>query len=501
MICVFKCKSCGDKMRYSITHQALFCNTCGSTCEVENYDIDSVTYEGTTISDKELDALSCPNCGANVIVKEGSAKVKCTYCGSEMAAFGIRDGEFSPEKIIPCQLNEDEARAKLITWWFKHGKSMPKLDMDKLQMKFQDIYVPVWLYDSSAITNMTIEYKPYSSMMDENLKASSFMSKIYSSKFKMVPFDSSCHIYDNQFHNIEPYDYGKIENFNPAYLSGHQAERYHFTPLETLPRVLERMKHFALEQTKTLMDVAIGSGEIVNVPYSKANIIPDEIQYVLVPLWIAQYTYKGEKKSIYINGQTGKVDGEVLIDENRYVKNMYLYGVTAVLASLFGGVLMGEVALMFNVAFFPIFIFIAFAMLVYFRFYKKHSYTKDEAFELTEMDKINIRNKGGLGYKDRLSLNIILIIVFGIISFVFKDIIVFGNNMSGRGGFIFACCIGCGLIYATLMIMSFAMKRTEVEQYRNSSNFLTYIKMTDVFEINPDKDAELLRKIDEKNTL
>lgn len=327
MICIFSCPSCGDRMVYSLEKKCLVCPTCGNECEADTYDTSYMIYEGMVEKSDEIELLSCPACGAKLSIKEGSAKLNCSYCDSELTAFGVHENELSPEYIIPNQLSEDDAKRKLFTWWANHD-SLPKYDEKKLKITFQDIYVPVWLINADSVCAIKASYIPYDPL--GNLPEET-ISKVYGASFIHVPFDASCHIVDDKFHNIEPFSFNEMIPFNPSYLSGHLAECYHFDANQTLATANKRLQNFAFKQCMENIDVCIGGGNVDNFIEKSIDITPTEIKYALVPVWVCTYQYAGQKLNVYINGQTGKTEGDVIIQSSSTKANIVIYGITALL--------------------------------------------------------------------------------------------------------------------------------------------------------------------------
>lgn len=326
MICIFKCMSCGDKMSFSMEKQAMVCPTCGSECEMDNYDMESVTYEGATTLEEGIRRLHCPSCGARVHIKEGDAMQKCGYCDAELAAFGEGQDVLCPEKIIPMKLTKEDARRKLISWWSGHS-TMPRFDEFKLKVSFKDMYVPVWLIDADTVTEMSCLIKNDEYRYDHPFNN---IRKVIMSNYTMVPFDSSCHIQDEQFSNIEPFNYDELVDFNAAYLSGHMAECYHNGPEITLPRAIGRLKDMSFHHAKLDIETDKMGGNISTYHKKECDVTPRTITYALVPVWVCKYVYKGVKRYIYINGQTGKVDGTVIDAGFKYENQLFTYGLSIV---------------------------------------------------------------------------------------------------------------------------------------------------------------------------
>ena len=75
-------------------------------------------------------------------------------------------------------------------------------------------------------------------------------------------------------------------------------------------------------------------GDIIDLNHVECDVTPSEIVYLLVPIWVCKYTYHGKKRYVYINGQTGKVDGEVLFANHNYEMNIGMYSVSCFISAL-----------------------------------------------------------------------------------------------------------------------------------------------------------------------
>lgn len=509
MICVYKCVCCGDQMHYSIRRKMLVCDTCGGECEIENYDIDCMTYEGQTSLHEDIETFSCPTCGARVAIKNGSAKFRCSYCHSELTAFGVRKDELSPEKIIPCKLTYNEARGKLLSWWLSH-ETMPKFDEKKLDVKFQDVYVPVWLINADATSTLKADIAPYD-YNNYNLPHD-VVQKTYATKYLNVPFDSSCHILDDQFYNVEPFHYSEMQDFDPSYLSGHSAECYHIEPNLVLPRAVRRLKGFAKDQSRESMEIAT-RGKISSILYEETDVTPQEITYLLVPLWVCTYTYHGKKYNVYINGQTGKTDGEVIFAGTKFQRDLIFYGISNTvlglpLAFVCLSLMMiasdmrskiGNGALSFYLMPFVYF----FAMLGPLFQTNKH---KLIAPVVNANQKNQARNPftGGIRVRDiNQEIQIkqglkVSALVSGMISLVLGLILLLPSFMFAWpqlhfwGSDIPMCILFSvlgGLAFAAVRTFSFSKLLLFYETYRNKTTYLDYINYYEIQEIDPEQSA------------
>lgn len=364
MICIFKCPTCGDKMRFSISEQMLVCDTCQGRVDVNSYNVDDVTYEGTADLSEEMEQYECPSCGSKVITTDVNASMKCGYCGETMVSFAGRKGEIMPERIIPFKVPKRDVDDCIAKWWMKHP-SLPKFNRDKLKIEKEAMYVPVWLASVDTISYMEadMEYDAhtklvaygsvgvsyggecYSLLRDSDVNASPFAHKNYNanekrvmkhrtiskklhSEFHNVPADGSVKIADERFNGIEPYDYSEMLNFNPAYLSGHKAERYYFDQNHVMPRILRRTNQYGEELCKTYLEASAPEGETYDIIKKNITSTPTEVFYVLVPVWVCSYMHGGKRHLLYVNGQTGKTDGDIALSGVKYKSSVITYGIT-----------------------------------------------------------------------------------------------------------------------------------------------------------------------------
>lgn len=478
MICIFKCVSCGDKMVFSPEKQAMVCPTCGSVCEMESYNMSDVTYEGAKAMDGDITLLHCPGCGAKVSIKEGNAKMHCAYCDAELATFAEGKDIISPEKIIPMMLTKEDAIGKLVGWWDKHT-TMPELDMKKLKMSFQDMYVPVWLIDMDSYTDIEAKVNCYIGNMYNHMDFVRNMRKVIRNKYTRVPFDASCHIQDEQFYNIEPFNYGDMKDFNAGYLSGHMAECYHVAPEDTLPRAIGRIKELAIDFCKGDMESDPDGGSIIDLHHLESDVTPSHIVYALVPVWVCMYTYGGKIRNVYINGQTGKVDGEVLFTGRVYERNVLMYALSNIW--MIGSVLLLCCSTFFkgiSIFFGIMTVTVGGLLYLYYSLSSEAGIEKDVKVKVNE--ELQLRHGMKVNAAAYSLANIVIALIFSVLNYTMTvpRLLYFGK--------IFECSLVTAVItlpVSFFMIRSFASKLTRHEKYIKKTRFLDYINVSETYEL------------------
>ncbi len=206
---------------------------------------------------------------------------------------------------------------------------MPTFNRKHLKFTIRPMYMPVWLVDANTKTDMSAVVKreekiggtySYGGMRDsltfsdrDTRTRNYLIHKSLYTKFFKVPSNASHHFSSTRFFGIEPYNYMKLEDFAPGYISGLPAEHYSIDANDIVPRALDRIKGFGVEQCKTyILGSHAGESKIVEEAGCLQSVELKQITYAMVPVWICSYTFRGKKHMVYVNGQTGKADGEVV---------------------------------------------------------------------------------------------------------------------------------------------------------------------------------------------
>ena len=120
---------------------------------------------------------------------------------------------------------------------------------------------------------------------------------------------------------IEPFDYSKMKEFMPAYLSGYIAEKYDVDVEASKERAATRMKNTLESQfRKTVQGYVTVFKERATV-----NVEKGKVSYSLFPVWVVNSKYKNENYQFMMNGQTGLLVGKLPIDSGKVMKYRLLY--------------------------------------------------------------------------------------------------------------------------------------------------------------------------------
>ena len=327
----YKCKLCGAILRWDEKSQKLKCKYCDSVYDVSEFEdktkdakLDnkeekdkSFTQEQNT--DNNWVIYSCKNCGAEVVAGKSTMATVCAYCGSTISVTEKTAENFRPKKIIPYIVDKKQAM-KIYKEYINSSKYVPdKFAEQAVIEKMQNLFAPFYL------NSMRVEVEATASSEAELIERSGYdevvTTKMYNSLIKMrgalknIPTDASKKMPNNLMDALEPFDYSQVVDFNPAYMAGYIADQPDEYAEEMMERAEQRSVSFIDNQV--LKEVPHYSKRISGRNYKFIN---ENSEYTMIPVWILNVNYKNKRYKFAINGQTGKMVGELPIDDKKLKK-------------------------------------------------------------------------------------------------------------------------------------------------------------------------------------
>jgi DNA-directed RNA polymerase subunit RPC12/RpoP len=279
-----------------------------------------------TMDMKGMKVLGCPSCGAEVIVEKTTGAVRCPYCDNAMVLPKEFSGLYQPDYVIPFKKTKAEAVEALKGLYLKRPL-LPKVFKDQNHMEeIQAVYVPFWLFDLEASGDFVYEGIRTRHYEDTNFRYEEQrfydVHRAGNMKFVKIPVDGSEKIDDTMMESIEPYNYQEIKPFELSYLSGYMANKYDVEPEKLKSRIEERMKKSVMHY---FTDSA-GGYERLNPRRQKIQITNrTRAKYGLFPVWFLTTNWKGKRYAFAMNGQTGKMVGNLPIGKDLVVRYWFLH--------------------------------------------------------------------------------------------------------------------------------------------------------------------------------
>ena len=330
----FKCPCCDGAIEFNSQLQKMKCPYCGSEFEMETlqaYDtelnaqpVENMTWDtaaGSEWQEGETEGLriyTCNTCGGEIVADETTGAAECPYCGNPVIMTGQFAGALKPDLVIPFKVDKKAAVAALQNH-YKGKLLLPKVFKDENHIKeVKGLYVPVWLFDTDAdafVRYRATRTRSWSDSQHNYTETNHFsVTRGGVIGFENVPVDGSTKMDDTLMESIEPFIIGDAVDFQTAYLSGYLADKYDVDAEASIGRANERIKKSTEE---AFAETVQGYSSVVPVS-SNINLQNGRARYALYPVWILNTQWNGQKFTFGINGQTGKIAGDLPMDKNAF---------------------------------------------------------------------------------------------------------------------------------------------------------------------------------------
>ena len=293
------------------------------------------TKAGSPWQEGEADGLriyGCKQCGGEIVADETTGATHCPYCGNPVVLTGHFTGLLKPDLVIPFSVDKKAAIAALQNH-YKGKRLLPKVFKDQNHIEeVKGLYVPVWLFDADADANVEYEATRVRRWSDSeyNYTETRHYAVIRGGGigFENVPVDGSTKMDDTLMESIEPFDISDAVPFKTAYLPGYMADKYDVDAPSSIGRANERIKR----STEDAFWSTVRGYDTVMPVNSNINLQNGKARYALYPVWILNTDWNGQKFTFAINGQTGKIAGDLPMDKAAFWK--YMLGVTAAVTAV-----------------------------------------------------------------------------------------------------------------------------------------------------------------------
>ena len=283
--------------------------------------------ETEQVGQEDAVLYTCPSCGAEIVTDSTTAATFCYYCHNPVVLSGRLSGEYLPDSIIPFAIDKKQAVQKFLE--YVHSKKfIPKAFFRKQQIeKLSGIYFPYWIYECTMDGQLDAQGTNIRvwRMGDTEYTETKYYQIERGGKVELSNLSKNALQKANQklAEGVFPYDMNQKKEFHMGYLSGFQAEKRDVEQESMRQEIDQEVKNYG----RQLLRDTISGYSGVTVNNHNLKIIDEKWSYVLLPVWTL--TYKGKNGKFYyysMNGQTGKVYGELPVD---YKKISILGGIVA----------------------------------------------------------------------------------------------------------------------------------------------------------------------------
>jgi DNA-directed RNA polymerase subunit RPC12/RpoP len=267
---------------------------------------------------------SCGQCGASLAF-EGVRTQTCPYCASP----NFVERPPSPDQPDPAFVvtfigDAEVARRRLDAWI---GNRSMFADSALKHAKVEDlrgVYLPAYLYSAVARTDYTAQIGEHYTETEtytttENGKTVTKTRTVTRTEYRPlagrhigyvtdVIVSASSGLSNAELQRVEPFDLKQLRRFSPALVTGWIQEEY------------SRSSDACYRSSRDEASDEVGArlrrfmpGDSYSDLAWRTSVEWESLDPILVPVWVLALRYRGDKPPlrVVINGQTGKVSGEV----------------------------------------------------------------------------------------------------------------------------------------------------------------------------------------------
>lgn len=347
----FKCPCCDGSIEFDSRSQNMQCPYCSNEFDVDtlmsyqedlNTNLDDDMHwdmpAGQAWTEDETTGLrtyACEVCGGEIIGDAAMAATQCPFCGSSVVMKAQFAGDLKPDLVIPFKVDKQQAKDALRKH-YSGKRLLPKVFKEENRIEeVKGIYVPFWLFEADADANIRYRATRVRTWSDSNYyyTETRYFSVVRAGSlgFDWVPVDGSSKMEDALMESIEPFDLSQAVDFKTAYLSGFLADRYDVTAEQSVERANQRVRNTTEE---AFASTVMGYTSVMPVS-TNIRLQNGKARYALYPVWLLNTNWNGKKYTFAINGQTGRLVGDLPMDKAAYTK--WLLGLTGIIgAAIFG---------------------------------------------------------------------------------------------------------------------------------------------------------------------
>jgi DNA-directed RNA polymerase subunit RPC12/RpoP len=322
----FKCPHCGASTKYDVASSGVACEHCGysikTTAQAVGRKAEQFEFTLATLKEAsqgwgaERRNLHCDNCGAEISLAEGSFSVTCPFCASNKV--NVRPGpndQLRPLFLIPFHVLPESNKAR-VTDWLGRGWFHPDgLAASTVIEHFSGTYLPFWTFNANISADWKAEVgyeeqESYYDASDKTWKTRTVIRWRWENGMATLDIDDwlqpgSSHISRHILQQIYPFDLNALVTYSPDFLAGWQAQTYNII----LPAAWEDAKNAMREKARDACNAQIPTSHVRNFSMV-ADFADESWRYILLPVYIAAYSFEQKTFQVMVNGQTGVVAGQ-----------------------------------------------------------------------------------------------------------------------------------------------------------------------------------------------
>jgi len=245
--------------------------------------------------------LTCPGCGATFALPPLQVAGACPFCESPHVVETTEARELiQPEGMLPFQFDADAALRRAYRW-LKQQRSRPDdLDRKSATAQPRGVYLPFWTFDISGEVKWHAVIEQDRQVFHRSDLYLVPQGDLLIPASRSLPLDLLTKVADFDTHALVPY--------SADLMAGWVTEVYQLPMADASLVARQRVSDAA---KKHIQEYVLGDRNVRELTCNSIGVVVNTYKLVLLPIWITSFQYEGQRYPVAINGQTGKVAGNV----------------------------------------------------------------------------------------------------------------------------------------------------------------------------------------------
>lgn len=308
-----KCNNCGGSLRFSPKTGNLCCKKCGSEVQIDmsnDYTKHSIDMTKTFVEPEVKESIvskHCDNCGATFKGELNKISSTCSYCGANLVLNFSNKTGINPDACIPFAFDRKEAGDRFKKGLKKKAFLPSKFKKSPPVENIESVYIPAFTFNCKTENKysgkLIYEDKDKDGRTHYHYRSISGTETVIS---KNMMIECSEHLTQTAFNQIKPFDTSQMFRFEEEFILGYSVEYYN--------RKIEDVK----KMVKSMVEDKVREKILSNYSYDRVDYLhidtrytESDYSYVILPTYKVKYKYHKKEYTTFMNGQTGKVGGNV----------------------------------------------------------------------------------------------------------------------------------------------------------------------------------------------
>ncbi len=315
-VVAFNCPQCGGLQAYSVEDGGLTCTFCnyyeppatttiGRAAESFEFTVETMerVAHGWGATRKEI---ACQNCSARTSVAANSLTHTCPFCGSnKVIQRQAPQDTLRPRFVVPFQIKSETCR-ETMRHWLGNSWLLPT-DLQRLGTgtPFTAIYLPFWTFDANTQADWKAEVHKKRKSGKHTHYYWRWESGDVQHDFDDLLVPGATKVSRKLLRDIHPFNLDALTPYDPSYLAGLKAQAYEIQLDQAWGVARRKMREQVKERCRAQASAPKLRNFSMNLSYKD-----ESWRYILLPLYLAAYTYNGKTYQVLLNGQTGEISGQ-----------------------------------------------------------------------------------------------------------------------------------------------------------------------------------------------